>query len=90
MHNHAIEKSARPDYGAAQSDNSRVADRSGAIEQITIQNPGTLPSDSAKLIRHFSDAGLRTGLLLRPSHRGSTQTDAADGVLADFDRDAAG
>ena len=73
--------------------NFRVADRSGATGQITNQNPkrpATLPPASPKLIRYFGDAGLGTGLLLRPSHRGSAQADAADGVLADFDRNAAG
>jgi len=62
------------------------------VQQISNQNPkqrSTLPPASPKLIRYFGNASLGTGLLLRPSHRGSAQADAADGFLADFDRNAA-
>src|SRR5579864_9831802 len=72
--------------------NFRVAHRSGAIGRITNQNPkrpGALPPASPKLIRYFGNASLGTGLLLRLSHRGSAQADAADCVLANVDRDAA-
>jgi hypothetical protein len=34
---------------------------------------------SPKLIGCFGEAGLGTGVLLLPSHRGSAQADAADG-----------
>jgi hypothetical protein len=63
-----------------------LAGLSPATVQITNQNPkpsATSPHTSPKLIRYFGDAGPGTGLLLRPSHRGSAQADAADGVLAD-------
>jgi len=49
-----------------------------------------LPPGSPKLIRDFGDASLGAGFLLRPSHWGSAQANAADGVLAGFDRNAAG
>jgi hypothetical protein len=39
-----------------------------------------------QLIRHLGDAGLAACLFLRPTIRGATETDAADGLFADLDR----
>src|SRR6266478_5763047 len=64
-----------------------------AVRQISNQNPeppGRLPPASPKLIGYLGNAGLGTGLLLRPSHRGSAQADATNCFLADFDRSTAG
>src|SRR5712691_11263065 len=47
------------------------------------------PSASPKLIRYFVNAGLGAGFLLWLSHRGSAQADAANGFLADLDRNSA-
>src|ERR1700728_1148107 len=57
------------------------------------QNPkrrGTPTPPSLQLIRYFGNAGLAARLLLRPSHWASTQADAADCLITNFDRNAAG
>jgi hypothetical protein len=54
------------------------------------KQPIRLPPASPKLIGYHRNAGLGTGLLLRPSHGGSAQADAANCFIADFDRSAAG
>src|SRR5580693_7825076 len=98
-HNPAIGKAARPDCGALDvitpkwlaagelpsRSQIKIPVRCRQAHQSWLTGPG-----SAELIRYFGDAALGTGLLLLPSRRGSAQADAADGVLTDFDRDAAG
>ena len=54
-----------------------------------LETASQMPSASAKLVRYFSNAGLGASFLLRLSHRGSAQADAANSFLADFDRNPA-
>ena len=51
--------------------------------------PKQVDLPSAKLVRYFGNAGLGAGFLLCLSHGGSAQADAANGFLADFDRNPA-
>src|SRR5215467_14248525 len=42
-----------------------------------------------QLIGHLGDAGIAAGLFLRSTIRGAAETDAADRLVADLDRNAA-
>src|SRR5262245_1285536 len=61
-----------------------------------VANPGAVDAalrlrsrSLLQLIRHLGDAGIAAGLFLRAAIRGTAETDAPNGLVADLDRDAA-